>query len=97
MTTQDRSVLRVTDPFQKVSGAAPSNSRKKSPGPFSLRLTAEERVALDRQAGARPLVAYIRDRLLGGEQQKRRTSRKPRVDERQLAQILAGWPPSSEP
>jgi len=32
---------------------------------------------------------YIRDRVLGSEQQKRRTSRKPKLDEKQLAQLLA--------
>jgi len=89
MTTQDRSVLRASDPFQKASCAARSNSRKKSPVPFSLRLTDEERAALEQQAGAQPLGTYIRDCLLDGKAQKRRASRKPRVDEQQLAQVLA--------
>jgi hypothetical protein len=54
-----------------------------------LRLTAEERATLDRLAGRRPLGDYIRDSLLGEEQHKRRVSRRPQVDEKQLALVLA--------
>ena len=62
---------------------------EKPPPPFSLRLSADERALLDAQAGGQPLGAYIRDRLLGAEAAPRRKSRRPRVDEQLLAQVLA--------
>ncbi len=52
MNPQDLSVLWASDSFQIVSCAASSPSPKKPTAPFSLCLTAEERAALDRQAGA---------------------------------------------
>lgn len=89
MSGRDVKVLRASDAFQAVSCPASKTERKKPATPFSLRLTAKERAVLDRQAGGRPLGAYIRERLLAGDAQKRRTSRKPRVDEKELAQVLA--------
>ena len=89
MTLQDVSVLRASDSFQKVSCAAPQPRRKEPPSPFSLRLSTEERAYLIRQAGSRPLGTYIRERLLGDKAEKRRTFRKPKIDDKQIAQILA--------
>ncbi len=89
MNAQDHLALRASDSFQKVSCATSKPRSKKPAAPFSLRLTAEEREVLDRQAGNKPLGAYIRERLLADKVQKRRTSRKPHVDEKQLAQVLA--------
>ncbi len=63
---------------------------EKSPPPFSLRLTFEERVALDRMARGRPVGAYIRDRLFGDGVSKRRAeSRRPSVDNAALARALS--------
>lgn len=47
----------------------PTNSSKnnKIPTPFSLRLTFEERAALEQEAGDEPLGAYIRKKLLGSK------------------------------
>ena len=89
MTLQDVSVLRASDSFQKVSCAAPQPGRKKPPSPFSFRLSEEERATLIQQAGNKPLGAYIRDRLLGDKAEKRRTFRKPKIDDKQIAQVLA--------
>ena len=61
----------------------------KAASPFSLRLTVEERAYLDRKAGGKPLGAYIREQLLGDYADKRRASRKPKIDEQQLALVLA--------
>ena len=64
--------------------------KKKHPPPFSLRLTREERLALDRQAAGMPLGAYIRDRLFGMEAEPRRTRGKfPVKDHQSLAKLLA--------
>ena len=89
MTLQDIAVLRASDSFNKVSCAAPQPKRKKPPSPFSIRLSEAERAYLVRQAGNRPLGTYIRSRLLGGKAEKRRTFRKPKVDDKQIAQVLA--------
>ena len=59
--------------------------------PFSLRLTPEERVRLERLAGSRSLGEYIRDSLLDDTQVKRRSSRAqfPTRDRQALAKVLA--------
>ena len=63
----------------------------KLPTPFSLRLTFEERAALEQSAGNRPLGAYIRSKLFGGTEapRKRRSrTRKPLKDEKALGELL---------
>ncbi len=70
----------------------PSNSDKnKTPTPFSLRLTFEERASLEQSAGSQPLGAYIRSKLLGGKaarRKKRTRTRKPLKDEKALSELL---------
>ena len=64
--------------------------KNKHPPPFSLRLTREERLQLDRQAAGIPLGAYIRERLFGPEAEPRRTrGRFPVKDHQSLAKLLA--------
>lgn len=59
------------------NGKAPrEKSGEKIPAPFSLRLTAEERAALEAEAGDAPLGAFIRDKLLKGGQAPRRRRRR---------------------
>ncbi len=70
-----------------------SNSSKnnKIPAPFSLRLTFEERAALEKEAGNKPLGAFIRSKLFRGSEapRKQRTrSRKPLKDDKALAELL---------
>lgn len=60
------------------------------PAPFSLRLTAEERTALEAKAGSLPLASYIKSVVLDEHAvryRKRRTM--PEKDMVLLAQILA--------
>lgn len=57
--------------------------------PFSIRLTFEERARLERAAGNKPLGEYIRLKLLGDDSKPRKTPRRPKNDQRLLAQILA--------
>lgn len=64
------------------------NRPAKTPPPFSLRLTAEEKAELRRKAGTMPLGAYIRSRLLGDEQSPRRACRRPIKDEQAIGQLL---------
>lgn len=58
--------------------------------PFSLRLTKEERLELDRRAAGMSLGAYIRERLFGPEVEPRSTrGRFPVKDHQSLAKLLA--------
>lgn len=68
-----------------------SNKNKKIPTPFSLRLTFEERAALEEAAGRKPLGAYIRRKLFQGKDKprKRRTrTKRPLKDEKALGEVL---------
>jgi hypothetical protein len=57
--------------------------------PFSLRLTFEERAALERAAGDMPLGAYIRAELFRGKKvQRRRRYKRPVKDYQALGQLL---------
>ncbi len=72
---------------------SPSNPSKnnKIATPFSLRLTFDERAALEQSAGTRPLGAYIRSKLFGGKEaprRKRTRTRKPLKDEKALGELL---------
>lgn len=73
----------------------PSDTSKNGakPTPFSLRLTFDERAILEGAAGGRPLGAYIRERLLNGEEAPRKKPKKrkkrPIKDIKALSQVLA--------
>tara|TARA_R110002074_G_scaffold20119_16_gene64012 strand:+ start:1147 stop:1575 length:429 start_codon:yes stop_codon:yes gene_type:complete len=60
----------------------------KRPAPFSIRLSADERAALERKAGQRPLGSYIRTKLLGDDVTPRKASRAPTIDYALLGQVL---------
>ena len=63
---------------------------KKYPPPFSLRLTFEERAALDSAAGGQPLGRYIRAQMLGDKAAKRKPYGKfPVKDQKALGRVLA--------
>ncbi len=47
------------------NGNSVRDGKRKTPPPFSLRLSFEERARLERDAGDMPLGAYIRERLFG--------------------------------
>jgi hypothetical protein len=65
-------------------------SRRKTPPPFSLRLTFEERAELEKKAAGMALGAYIRERLLGEHAAPRRTRGKfPVKDHEALGRVLA--------
>lgn len=65
----------------------PDNKSK----PFSVRLTPEERLLLEKRAGVRSLGEYIRERLLGAQRRKPKSSRNqfPTADKQSLAKALA--------
>lgn len=94
MATDD--VHQTNLPKGAISGAfrvAASNSRQraksKSPPPFSLRLSADERALLKSQAGNKPLGSFIREKLLGGSAEKRRKVTRPGRNHETLALLLS--------
>ncbi len=74
-----------------ADGSPSSRERQKpkTPPPFSLRLSADERARLEAEAGSQPLGTYIRFRLLGDQAENRRRSRRPVVDQQTAARLLA--------
>lgn len=63
-------------------------SRQSSPR-ITIRLTPEEHGALVAKAGDMPLAQFVREQALSGAAEKRRTTRRPTMDKRALAQVLA--------
>lgn len=61
---------------------------KRAP-PFSLRLTFEERTALEKAAGDLPVAAYIKSVLFGTERPRATRTRSPVKDRKALAEVLA--------
>lgn len=60
------------------------------PAPFSIRLTEDERAALEAKAGSIPLASYIKSVVLDEDAPKYRKRQKPPVAEQQLlAEVLA--------
>lgn len=49
--------------FGATASPKPPKRRRRRPAPFSLRLTADERARLSREAGETPLATYIKLRL----------------------------------
>ncbi|MDJ0922277.1 MAG: hypothetical protein QNI84_14205 [Henriciella sp.] len=66
--------------------------RRKSPPPYSIRFTEEERAILKREAGSLSEAAYIRKKLFEDQphifQRLTRKRRAPNVDHAALAQVL---------
>lgn len=64
-------------------------AERNQPGPpFSLRLTPEERKALDALADGQPLGAYIKDAIFNREVRPRTRGQKPIRDRASLAKLL---------
>ncbi|VAW36222.1 Glycosyltransferase [hydrothermal vent metagenome] len=92
MSTQDTRQIALSEIFHHATpeASSPPPARKKNTySPFSIRFSKEERSYLEQQAGNRPLGAYIRDELLAEKAQKRRTMRKPSIEDGQYATLLA--------
>lgn len=76
--------------FSQVRANGESKApRRKTPPPFSLRLSFEERFALQHAAAGLPLGAYIRNKLFDGDLTPRRTrGHHPVKDHAALAKVL---------
>lgn len=81
---------RTLDAFSGAAFLGQAPGKRKTPPPFSLRLTFEERSRLEAEAGDMPLGAYIRSKLLGGPASPPRRSRgkNPVKDHQALAKVL---------
>lgn len=64
-------------------------SDKRTTVPFSVRFTPDERAWLEDQAGNQHLSTFIRNKLLKEQAEQRRASRKPKVDDKNLAIVMA--------
>lgn len=75
-------------PPGKETSKDPGKSPDKYGAPFSLRLTAQERQALDALADGQPLGAYIKEALLERGVKPRKRGNKPVRDKAALAKLL---------
>ena len=79
----------MTSPSHDFNDKAAVTPRK-TPAPFSLRLSFEERAKLEHAAGDKALGAYIRERLLGDDAAPRmKRGRSPVKDHAALGRVLA--------
>ena len=81
--------LTLQSGFSTAATASQNDARQKSPTPFSLLLSFEERFALERAAAGAPLGAYIRQKLFDGDLTPRRTrGHHPVKDHAALGKVL---------
>lgn len=74
-----------------LNASSEHNQPDNTPRPFSLRLSAEQRRALEARAGTLPLGEYIRGRLFSDDLRSKQVRRHPRPvkDHKALAEVLA--------
>lgn len=76
--------------FDKAAEANKHSEKPKTPPPFSIRFTDQERSRLDREAGNRPLSVHIRDKLFGEVAAPRKGARRrPHINDVMLAKALS--------
>jgi hypothetical protein len=82
--------LELPEAFGKAARRDSKTRWARPPAPFSLRLSAEERAQLERDAGGLPLGEHIRRRVLGEDRSaRRRIPRRPSPDHELLARVLS--------
>lgn len=89
MNSLSQAPQNLSTTFASAAEQQVHEAKKKRPSPFCIRLSEEERAYLEEKAGGKPLGAYIRQQLLGDRAAKRRKQRKPSVDDKQVAALLA--------
>jgi hypothetical protein len=89
MSSEDTSstILELIKDFE-IAAAEPKSNKHLSP--FSMRLTPEERTYLDEHCGRRPWAAYIRECVFGENATKRKTARRPRIEDKEISAALSG-------
>jgi len=83
--------MSLSSSFKSASVANPVFKKNTEPKtkPFCIRLTNEEKAILLQKAANEHLSTWARGELLGAKARKRHTSRKPKVDDKSLALIMA--------
>jgi len=87
-STESRRPSLASAHFRDAAAPPATTGKRTVTRPFSIRFTEEERARLERRAGRKPLGAYIRAKLLGEEETKRRSSARPGSDHKALALAL---------
>lgn len=89
MSQLPRQNIQNAQPVFAESARKPVRRKVKTPPPFSLRLSDDERAKLEAAAADMPLGSYIKARLFDGDLSSRRTrGRAPVKDHAALAQVL---------
>lgn len=90
MTAADTSttILELVKAFESADHGS-SRSRKVQTSPFSMRLSEEERRFLDEHAGNQSWAAYIRECVFGEQETRRRSPRRPKIEDQQMASLLS--------
>jgi hypothetical protein len=81
--------MSVGAAFAEASDPRPSHPARKRPAPFSLRLSADERERLEREAAGAPLGGYIKAKVLAGAPLRARRTGLSVQDREALGQVLA--------
>ena len=81
---------RAPEARKSFNGVSRKPRKAKETKPFPIRFTEEELAILRQRAGSKPIGTYIRSEILGEKEQKRRILRQPKINEKELAAVLAG-------
>ncbi len=82
-------IIRAKKAFREA-GKVKRPAAKSSLRPFSMSLSEEERAFLDEHCGGWPWASYIRECIFGQKTTMRRTVRRPRIADKELAEVLSG-------
>ena len=86
-----RSETASPDHRRSAVPPVPSSASRSPSSPFSMRLSAAERNFLTERSGGKPWACYIRERVFGdGANTTRRSVRRPRIEDAELAAALSG-------
>jgi len=80
---------KVAPLFTKTALPKPKRNKKPETKLFGIRLTDDERAILEERAANEHVSTWAREQLLGTNQRKRRAARKPIVDDKNLALVMA--------
>jgi len=75
---------------KSFNGVAGKPDKAKPTRPFAIRFTDDELAYLRNKVGGLPLGTYCRQELLGSNVDKSRKQRQPKVDQKEIAALLAG-------
>lgn len=92
MSLKGMAITNVSAVFNNTTLPQPQRIQKPQTKPFCIRLTDDEREALEDRAGKQPLGTWARETLLGTKARKRKKrarARQPKVSDKNLALVMA--------